>query len=112
MTTINRLAALRTATSAIHPPVGAWLVSATKREAMAITALMERVETWHDTVRARWLAAVVADTYEWSIPDAWDIAHKEPDSEYGWHADSTPLKWWEQLRYVEEGRQRDVENLA
>jgi hypothetical protein len=69
---------------------------------------MERVSTWHDTVRAKWLASVVADTYEWSLADAWYIAHRYPDSE-SWSADDTPPMWWDELRFYDECRIRDQE---
>jgi len=108
MTNVNQLAALRTAAHAMHPNVGAWLISATRREAFALCALMQHAQTWHDTVRAKWLAAVIADTYEWSFADAWYITHRYPDSE-GWHADDTPRKWWDELRFYEEARCRDEE---
>jgi hypothetical protein len=109
MSTIDRLKTLHTLAHAMHPNVGAWLVSATRREVMILTALMRYVETWHDTVRAKWLASVVADTYEWNLSHAWDIAHHQPDSEVGWHADRTPSEWWHELRHFEELRIRDEE---
>jgi hypothetical protein len=106
--TIDQLKALRTAAHALHPNVGAWLISATRREAFALSALMQHAQTWHDTVRAKWLAAVIADTCAWSFADAWYIAHRFPNSE-GWHADDTPRKWWDELRFYEEARCRDEE---
>jgi hypothetical protein len=106
--TVDRLKALRTAAHVLHPNVGAWLVSATRREAFALSTLMCHAETWHDTVRAKWLASIVADTYEWSLADAWYITHRYPDSE-GWHADDTPRKWWVELSFYEAARCRDEE---
>ena len=111
MINIDLLKAVHTATHTMHPNVGAWLVSNTRREAMALSALMARVTTSHDTVRAKWLASVVADTYAWSIADAWYIAHRYPDSE-GWHADDTPRKWWDELRFYEEARRDEEEGVA